>query len=57
MDSLNSDMEGLLARRHLHLWNGRVQRLINKAVENALPAMREYNPKEQDRGHLGDLAR
>ena len=55
MESLRSDVEGLLDKRHWHLWNGRVQRLVRRAVDNALPAIREYDPREQGRGHLEDL--
>jgi hypothetical protein len=51
---LRDDLARWLPERHFHLTNGRIQDLIERIIDDALPTIREYS--DEPLGYLSDLA-
>eukprot|EP00935_MAST-01C_sp_MAST-1C-sp1_P002569 g2569.t1 len=56
LQELSEDIASKLEKRHYHLWNGRIQTVVMKAIDEALPLLHEWSDEDEGEAHLHDLA-
>ena len=56
LEELLGDMKRTLDERHYHLWNGRIQTILKRAIDQALPPLHEWDENDKGEAHLHDLA-
>jgi len=56
IQSLHSDVDRLLRERNYYVWNGRLQIIIKRLIEKALPPLRPFTAKDHGAQHMDDIA-